>query len=378
MANSNGRIYADSNSGVSIGDLQTVFNTTTEAIGGIIQYGVARDLINIWAKYKPVRSSSKAVLSDAERKAVNYGLKVSKYTSLSNFVSGYSSDYEYNWPRGGSVQPKEWYRVLDFNGYNHNAVCPVNSFQGVSGDVPQGTNLQVSLYLNPQNQSPVGSLQWSDLCPDSGNKNMDEYYFGVIIRTGATSTYRIVTMSEPIGNGNSMQERSLYLPASYFTGDPGTSYTLYPVLSWQAITSIQTGGTYQAGLFSIPNTSPTTFTIRTIQTVVSYAITPGSLVAWVDGGKYKVSFEGGVLATQPTSGTIYYRIYEGQDTTGTPVNSGEFLPYGAFPTTATYSTKTVTINGTVPEYVTVVLVYQDVPSLPETALVSHEPPELEP
>lgn len=375
--NQNGRIYVDTsttpNKGVEIADLQTVFSTARNDIGQII----ANEDINKWAKYKPVRSSSVAVLTDTERKAVNYGLKVSKYTNLANFVSGYSSDYEYNSPRGGGMQPKEWYRLLDFNGYNHNAVCPVNSFQGVSGDVPQGTNLQVSLYLNPQNQSPVGSLQWSDLCPDSGNKNMDEYYFGVIIRTGTTSTYRIVTMSETLGNGNSLQERSLYLPASYFDGDPGTSYTLYPVLSWQPITSIQTGGTYQAGLFSIPNTSPTTFTIRPIQTVVSYAITPGSLSAWVEGGKYKVSFEGAVLASQSASGTIYYRIYAGQDTTGTPVNSGEFLPFGPIPTTVTRSTKTVTINGVVPEYVTAVLVYQDVPSLPETAAVSTEPPDLE-
>ena len=377
MANSNGRIYADGSSGVSIGDLQTVFNTNKNDIGAIIQYGVSRDLINIWAKYKPVRFNSTSALTEANRKSVNYGLTISKYTNLSSFVSGYANNYNYNFPRGGSVQPKEWYRLLDFDGYNRNAVCPVNSFQGVSGDVPQGTNLQVSLYLNPQNQAPAGSLQWSDLCPDSGSKDMDQYYFGVVIRTGTSSTYRIITMNEVLGNGNSVQERSLSLPSSYFNDTPGTTYTLYPVLSWSPITTIQTGGSYTSGLFPVPNASPTTFTLRTAATVVSYAIT--TMDAWVTVGRYKVSIEGGIKASQSTSGTIYYRIYEGTDTTGTAVATGEFWPYGAIPTTTTYVTlPPVTINRSVPQYVTAVLVYQDLPSLPMTVEVSTTPPDIDP
>lgn len=366
--NQNGRIFIDTsttpNKGVEIADMQSVFGISANDIGQIIDTAD----INKWAKYKPVRSGKLGILTDAERAELNHGIVLTKYTSPAALVSGYAGDYAYLKPRGMATYG-EPYRVLDFNEYNNNAESPVSSFQGISGDVTEGTDLIVRLYLNPSNQVPTGSILWTDLNP--GERPLSQYYFGVIIRTGTSSTYRVITMGTAIGTGYPIQELALTLPASLFA--VGNSYTLYPILSYTAYTTATSQSSYTTGLFSVPGATPTTFSVRTIAVVVSYGIPEGGFTATMGAGRYYWSLTGVMQVNNgsPVTGEIDFRIYAGQDTSGEVVISGVFY-YGQISVApaVTSHTESGSRLGSNPGYLTAVLSYHGVDSLPVTTQVT--------
>lgn len=382
MSNQNGKIYIDTttnpDTGVSVYDVQTVLGRGTGDVGLLCSdqewYNNALrrvNKINKWAKYKPLRSSKLGTLTDAERVELNQGLTMTKYTNPADLVSGYESDYAYQPPRGKTTY-NEWFRLLDFNGYNHYAEGPVSSFTCPSGEVTENQDLIVRLYLSPSNQMPDGNLIWSDFDPED-DKPISEYYFGVIIRTGTSSTYRVLTMSTMVGIGNPIQELALTLPANLFT--LGSSYTVYPILSYDAITSVSSQGPYIAGFYSVPDTEPHTFTIVSIQRVVAYGIPEGGFTATLGVGRVNWSLTGVMQVNTGTTvtGEFLYRIYDGayDDNThtigGVIIESGTFY-YGQVPVAPSQATQTITgtIRGTTPQYLTAVISYQGSDCLPVT------------
>lgn len=366
---SNGRIFIDTSVtphvGISVSDCQAVFSTSRNTFGDVI----ANEDINKWAKYKPLRSSKLGVLTDAERVERNHGITMTKYTSPAALVSGYTNDYAYLRPRGKNTY-NEWFRRGDFNGYNHYAEGPVSSFSCPSGEVTQGQDLIVRLYLNPSSQVPTGSLLWSDFDPEDDHL-MSEYYFGVIIRTGTSSTYRVLTMGTAIGTGYPIQELALTLPASLFS--VSNSYTIYPILSYTPYTTVTQQSSYTTGFYSVPDAVPRTITITTILRVVSVSITDFSIQ--VGAGRYTWSLSGAVQVNSGTTvtGTINYRIYDGaydpetHTIGGDIISSGEFY-YGQFPVAPDKATHTETgvVRQAVPQYLTAVLSYQGTDCLPVT------------
>ena len=119
MSNSNGRIYTDASHGISIADIQTVLNTSRNDIGGIINNATN---INKWSKCKPVRYPGHATPTDSGKLSILYGLEI-PMCSAANFSSRYNTAWTYNKPRGkgqGSGGADEWFRILDFNNYQHN------------------------------------------------------------------------------------------------------------------------------------------------------------------------------------------------------------------------------------------------------------------
>lgn len=118
-----------------LGDLQPVLGTGLKALGAII----AQADINKFAKAKPFRSSVTAFASAAAREAAcstaHYGLSPRTVAKILRTSLGYSATYSdteaaclaeiYEWdyarPRG--IGNNEWFRQLDFDGYNHEAVA---------------------------------------------------------------------------------------------------------------------------------------------------------------------------------------------------------------------------------------------------------------
>lgn len=83
--------------------------------------------INPAARYKPVRSSKNANITDADRDAVAGGF--GETPQIEPYASGIPhAVYEYDKPRGSAVTPTEWFRLRDFNGYNHEAVFPFHVY----------------------------------------------------------------------------------------------------------------------------------------------------------------------------------------------------------------------------------------------------------
>ena len=367
MAHTSTRIYSDSTYGVEIADAQAVVPSSSHYIGGIITTGD----INKWSKWKPVRSVTFESLSAADMEDILYGLDITTFTSLSALAASYSGSDEYSYlcPRGVSGTREEWFRFLDFDEYIDNAECPVNDFTCVNSGstVYEGTDLIARLYLN--SSAPSGSILLSDLKP-GGDKALSNYYFGVIIQNN--NTYRIITQSTVVGDGNqSHQELALTLPASLFS--VGNDYTVYPVFSYNAITTIDSSSSFPAGLIAVPDVSPDSFHVYPVSIFVAYSIS--SFTMSVGAGRYSWSLSGVMQVNGGTTvtGEILYRIYDGVydsehgTISGNLVDSGQFY-YGqiAQAPSQTTHTKTGTIMGSVPNNLTAVLSYQGTDCLPVT------------
>ena len=77
--------------------------------------------INKWAKYKPVRHSTVANITEAQRKSVNYGLEVS--AGYDNDAANNNTMTPFNHLRPRGKDYNEYNRLRDFDGYNHIAVA---------------------------------------------------------------------------------------------------------------------------------------------------------------------------------------------------------------------------------------------------------------
>lgn len=125
MSNSGGKITAP----VSIEDVRTVLGVSSYDLGTLCKNSNGK--INKWSKYKPVRQPFVVAPNSNWYKANDgfCGLKVGWSTagdsSLTNLVNAYKQGtWDYLPPTGGDSQP---FRLLDFEGYDHNAAPFVSS-----------------------------------------------------------------------------------------------------------------------------------------------------------------------------------------------------------------------------------------------------------
>ena len=133
MAHSNGRIYKDSSSGVSIlGDIREVFGLPYDGLYELITEAISGGLINKWAKYKPIHYPGKMPLEDADFRGRSvdtndhglvYGLKVPAQISVIVPSAFHNTTWDYlGYPNAPGLSGSSLYRALDFNGYSENAL----------------------------------------------------------------------------------------------------------------------------------------------------------------------------------------------------------------------------------------------------------------
>lgn len=133
MAHSNGRIYKDSSSGVSLlGDIREVFGLSYDGLYELITEAVSQGLINKWAKYKPIHYPGKMPMEDADFRGRSvdtndhglvYGLKVPAQISVIVPSAFHNTTWDYlGYPNAPGLSGSSLYRALDFNGYSENAL----------------------------------------------------------------------------------------------------------------------------------------------------------------------------------------------------------------------------------------------------------------
>ena len=167
---------------ISVYDIANCIGVASTDVGTLC---TAKSKINIWAKYKPVRYNKIGSLTENERKACAYGLLDTREYDLSSdtaittaFDNALNRIYswEYESPTGGDAS---LYRMLDFDGYNHNAICPLffedNSPQWDKVIVNVGSILDAAL--------PQGNIKLSDLTEMSTIVNAnDSTGFGILYK----------------------------------------------------------------------------------------------------------------------------------------------------------------------------------------------------
>ena len=239
MSYSNGVIRdTGANDGVSAHDVQQVLNTTDNQWKDLC----TESNINKWAKYKPETPvtglvSYGIVPITAEQRALNgYSLETlvssgigDVSTLVDRIQAGTAVDsFIYKQPTGGMQSA---YRISDFDGYWHDASCPIRAPYNPTdalGVTQEGT-LQLYYYTNIEG-STYG-LGLKDLRVQYNSTQLSDYYFGILIYNN--TFYAAATQSTPMGTGH---QEGLDVT---LTGVPqvSASYQMVPFFSTQPFTS---------------------------------------------------------------------------------------------------------------------------------------------
>lgn len=230
------------------------------------------DNINIWAKFKPFQNhnpffSSESAYEQA-RLSANYGVATRKTTSIKTLM-GYCKGNLNGWalalPNGTS---RQWNRLLDFEGYNHNCKSPFTRFsswpkanvntyptsgftisllqgggQGIEGNLKMGDfkdimNGYVTIQLRHKNPSGTGvyirtiSAEKTVAEMDGGSITFSTYQL-------PAGTWDIVPFISPVkydGNdGNELPSSQQYVTIPYCTlGEMKISDTEFALIYFQA------------------------------------------------------------------------------------------------------------------------------------------------
>lgn len=138
--------------------------------------------IKKWAKYKPVRVNTVAEIDLAQRRAVNYGISVTTYSSGTTWYNNRgASIWNYLKPWGANSSIDYPYRLTDFLGYNHNAPSPLPSLAAdtvLTGNTA-ATPVVISAVKIPFLTDEDDCLQQSDFA--FGGVALEDMYLGIAI-----------------------------------------------------------------------------------------------------------------------------------------------------------------------------------------------------
>lgn len=303
MSYSNGKITAP----VTVTDVRTALSSSSKDVGTLC----SSPSVNVWAKYKPVPLAEIVPLrSSAWWKGTSgmCGMDITTYNSLTALFAALSGG-NYAWgrelPTGGTAAP---YRLLDFQGYNHNAENPVGAIGGTSYTISSG---RITIQYD---MAAVGSdnITLSDI--EINGDSLDEYYLGVYAYggTGSTSSF-YCTASQPFTSSTDMSIEITGLTDSY----AGT-YNVIPFFSSVRLTL---NGQAQAGTFLSANKQGVQITINGTGTLF-YLVAMGN---WADA--QFTSIEWSVLGYNNNSSSVSlsYSVYLYRKTAAQTYAGGELV-----------------------------------------------------
>lgn len=151
--------------------------------------------INMWAKYKPQNVSSAKPLTEAQRKAANFGLRPTNvFSSVQNLIDSFNNEVENRFtyegvPRKGADRV----RLSDFDGYNHAAAAPWWLMDAeIDVEVPEDGELNLQLTLR-QPADDSASVRFRDML--MSGENFAQWYPGVIVFYDYGDAYDIYVMT---------------------------------------------------------------------------------------------------------------------------------------------------------------------------------------
>lgn len=340
------------------GDIQQAVNYNSGDLGDCIVNGT----INKWAKWKPERNSSPAPLTLEERKEDNWGLKLTKFTNMSDLISGYTGEWKYLRPRGASYD--ERFRFYDFlntaitsNGYNKNASCffrrSASTF-ATSYILGQG-GLRFIAQWEPESQlesSRPGCVKRSEIRIDPLSEaagTLADTYFGVIMYSTYWDAPKIKTSSSVVGSNTYSSEVSF--SDSELQNFP-SSVSVYPIFSVSAITSLQNSFPH-AGVFALPM-SPFSLEVRGAETATQIVVPTAA--ATFARAALNISMIVELYSTVITDiGPLSIDIYRAtsmDDKTGAQIGATDWI-YGVTTTESQQYTNSYRISR--PDYIRVVI-----------------------
>lgn len=252
MAHSDGKITAP----VTVSDVKLTLGTSSNNVGYLCSN--KHGLTNMWAKYKPVVWAKWSIDRDVlttwwKGQAENCGIipcSVSHYSNIIEKMDGDMNGWVYDAPKGGENSP---FRLLDFDGYNHEARCPVGGFTTQGSIDPGSTAIgQVEEMISQDDELTLADINYQGIASS---------YFGIMIVRGGSVVKR-ATGTIPISDGGYSAQVST-------TGLAEGEYLVYPFLctTKQTDGASDVAGTY----FTVPGTSAATLRIEDAISILVYA-----------------------------------------------------------------------------------------------------------
>lgn len=303
MSYSNGKITAP----VTVTDVQTALSSASKDVGALC----SSPSVNVWAKYKPVVLAGFVPLRTSDwwkGTSGKCGMLITTYTSLTSLFSALAGG-TYGWGResltGGSVSP---YRLLDFDGYNHNAVNPVGGIGATSYTISSG-RITISYDIEA-----VGSdnLTLSDI--DIDGTSLDEFYLGIYAYGGTGSTASFYcTASQPF-----TQSTDMSIEISGLTDSYAGTYTIIPFFS---SVPLSLNGTATAGKFLSANKPGVQITINGAGTLY-YLVGMGN---WADAQFSTIEWSVTGYNNNSSAVSFTYSVYLYRKTAAQDYPAGELV-----------------------------------------------------
>ena len=145
--------------------------------------------INPYAFNKPVRKNKFAMLTEADRKLVNYGWAIPEHSStygLNSLINAKAAGekWEYEKPRGINVSYTEPYRIDDFREYDHDTEYPPLLFILEQTQVQQDTQVRMHIRNSELLNTATGIWTWG--WGGNGDRTMGNIGLGVFIKNART------------------------------------------------------------------------------------------------------------------------------------------------------------------------------------------------
>ncbi len=189
MGYSNGVVTAP----VSMGNIQQAVSFSSLDLGTLINSGV----INAYSAVKPVRYNQ-VVVDDFSKADISFGFdpNVIIASALENAFSNANTyrtwDKLYYRPRGVTSSYTEWFRMLDFNGYNRNAPKPYN-FDEVKNIVfysplSDFKNISHTFSFTIVSGAEVPIHKFKALLNNNDTNDLANWRYGVLVKKGNNGT----------------------------------------------------------------------------------------------------------------------------------------------------------------------------------------------
>lgn len=238
---------------VSVYDVQRAISNSSPYVGVLC----ADELVQKWAKYKPIKFAKVGVLTAQNLIDANYGIKdIPTWTRLSYMSTFLFSDsrgtlsstywpecdiangslsleyWAHNKPTGGSSSP---YRLSDFDNYYHNAEAPIGPMPSTSIVIDPTGNLRVRFAMGAQSNY---TLKLSDFTYPGGSLNVGNMYFGVLMKqlTGSLSSGTYVATQKMDGTDITMTQALqsgfwVDFSPSFVTASFAGTWKIFPIIS---------------------------------------------------------------------------------------------------------------------------------------------------
>lgn len=209
--------------------------------------------INMWAKFKPIHRASVGVMTDQQRRDLNYGIvnipTWSNILKMRNFWMGIDMDPTNNPDCGRPTEywdynkPSSYFRLSDFSGeaqtdavgYKHDAQAPIGALTNTTVSLTSSGTLRINYNSGVPDSKSVGldDLQY----PSVTSLKMKNMYFGVMLyntSTGITYAGTQYSGGVPV-TADDLPTYGAWIDISGLSSSFAGTYYCFPFLSDVAI-----------------------------------------------------------------------------------------------------------------------------------------------